>query len=275
MIPKQSTGEGRRDPRVTEPELVSADAISEPERFARAPIVEAALVVNATMKNQVDQEKLASFQERLESRYPGKQVRMSWSGQWQFRPDTPPVAKTATEGAVGYLFTSPDGKQIVQARKDGFAFSRLQPYQDWKTFRREAADLWTRYVAHIQPHKIERIALRYINRIELPLPLHDLKDYVLTGPELAPGIPQKLSTFFFRAIVPLEQDGAFASITETIAEDDTSKGVLPLILDIDVFRMGAFPLQVEKLFPYFDGLRNLKNLLFFNTLTDKTKALFR
>ena len=86
---------------------------------------------------------------------------------------------------------------------------------------------------------------------------------------------KSLSSFFFRLVIPVDEAEAFASITETIAEGEVSKGVVPVILDIDVFRMGAFPIVAERLWPSFEQLRELKNRFFFRSLTDKAKELFK
>lgn len=248
--------------------------MTEPEHLARAPIVEAALGIAVTLPDSVDQEKLASFQDRLGGRYPTKQVRVAWSGQVELKTDSPPVTTTAG-GPTGYLFRSTDTKQAVQALRHGFSFSRFQPYQDWETFSREARDLWSRYSTHTRPKKVTRIGLRYINRLELPLPFNDFKEYLLTVPEIAPGLPQGLSGFFFRVVIPIEKAEAFATITETIVEGELSKGAVPVILDVDVFRVGTFPIVAEKLWPAFDRLRELKNDLFFKSLTDRAKELFK
>ncbi len=199
---------------------------------------------------------------------------MLWSSQVEMRPDAPPVT-TSSSDFSGYLFRSADTKQAVQALKQAFTFSRFKPYQDWETFSREARDLWSRYATLTKPEKVTRIGLRYINRLELPLPFNDLKEYLLTGPEIAPGLPQGMASFFFRVVLPIGDAEAFATVTETIAEGEEPKGVVPVILDVDVFRMGTFPIVAEKLWPAFDRLRELKNDLFFKTLTDKAKDLFK
>jgi uncharacterized protein (TIGR04255 family) len=249
--------------------------MTEPERLSRAPIVEAALSINTVLPDSVNQETLASFQERLGGRYPTKEVRMVWSGQVEMKPADTPQITTTSGGPSGYIFRSADNRQAVQALRQGFTFSRFKPYQDWDTFSREARDLWSRYATLAKPEKVTRIGLRYINRLDLPLPFNDFKEYLLTVPEIAPGLPQGLASFFFRVVIPVDKAEAFAIITETIVEGEESKGVVPVILDIDVFRTGAFPIVADKLWPAFDRLRELKNDLFFKTLTDKAKDLFK
>ncbi len=250
--------------------------MTETEHLAHAPIVEASLAIGATFAKPVDQELLASFQDRLGGRYPAKEVRIAWAGQVELKADAPPQFAVAPgSGPAGYLFRSADTKQAVQALKDGFSFSRFRPYEDWSKFVKEARDLWERYAALTKPEKINRIGLRYINRLELPLPFDDFKEFILTGPEIAPELPQGLASFFFRAVVPIDEAKAFGVITETTVETEATKTVVPLILDIDVFRAGTFTVTADQLWPSFDRLREVKNRLFFKSLTDKAKDLFR
>ena len=48
------------------------------------------------------------------------------------------------------------------------------------------------------------MALRYINRINIPLPFTDFKQYLRTTPEIARELPQGLSTFLMRLVIPMD-----------------------------------------------------------------------
>nr|MBC8551408.1 TIGR04255 family protein [Candidatus Brocadiales bacterium] len=177
-------------------------------------------------------------------------------------------------GPDGYLFQSPIKKKIVQARLDGFTFNKLKPYESWKAFRSEACELWNIYCQITSPVKITRIALRYINRIEIPLPMNDFKDYVLTTPEIAPKLPQALNHFFMQLEIPNPELPAIALITQTMG-NPTANQRLPLILDIDVFSKTDFIHNDEEMWKEFEKLRKFKNEVFFNSITEKTKELFK
>jgi len=174
----------------------------------------------------------------------------------------------------GYLYTSVDGKYIVQARLDGFTLSRLQPYDNWESFRDEGKRLWEHYIAIAMPNLVSRLALRYINRLELPMPFKDFKEYILTTPEIAPALPQGLKTFFMRLEVPHDEYQAIAIVTETI-EPPPNDQFLPLIFDIDVIHEAQFSPGSTEIWQTFEQLRNFKNEIFFNSLTDKAKELFK
>jgi len=248
--------------------------MTSPEHLPHAPITEAILDIACTLPANVDHESLAGYQSKLGGRYPGKQVRNQWKSVLEVSGSGPPIAKS-DGGPIGYLFRTADTKQVVQARLNGFTFSRLQPYVSWDALSAEARLLWDAFVAFAKPTNVTRIAVRYINKMPLPLPISDFKEYVLTGVEIAPTLPQAVTEYFFRVAIPVQDPQAVAILTQTIDTSDAPKGTLPLILDIDIFRQGSFPITPAKLWPLFSPLHDLKNRFFFESITDKTKELFK
>jgi uncharacterized protein (TIGR04255 family) len=247
--------------------------MSTPIRFPRAPITEALLDIHVKLPSQINLTRLANLHDAVKDRYPSKRERVSWQGGFQITPGTGPAVLPPSGGPDGYLFTSADGRQIVQARLEGFTFNRLKPYDKWETFRDEAKELWQRYVQIASPEVVTRLALRYINRIEIPLPMKDFKEYILTTPEITPELPQGLGSFFMRLVIPEPKTQAVAVVTETMEPIADPSKALPLIFDIDVFRQAAFDID-DRIWETFESLRNLKNDIFFKSLTPKAKELF-
>lgn len=243
------------------------------DHLRNAPIVEALLDIQVTLPEKTIPESLEGLQRKLGGRYPAKQIRKNFQGELTFAADAAPVAKTL-ERFGGYQFASSDGKEVVQARLDGYSFSRLHPYTNWEQFSSLAREGWREYAKLLKPVSVNRIALRYINRIPLPVPFSDFTEYVLTAPRVAPTLSLDLKQFFFRAVTQDEKAKATVVITETVEETTTSSLHVPLILDIDVFRMGSFPKEAEKLWPLFAPLHDLKNRVFFESVTPATLELF-
>lgn len=240
-------------------------------RFPRAPILEALLDIRVILPPNVKLDRLATLQDRCSDRYPQRRERIMWEAQWTVKEGSMESA-AAKGGPDGYIFTSENGKQLFQARFDGFTFNRLRPYDRWESFRDEAMELWKHYLAIAQPESVTRIALRYINELNLPLPIRDFKDYILTTPEIAPEMPQGLRTFFIRLEIPDPESETVAIITETMKPPQVD--VLPLIFDIDVFQEQTLDPHEAKIWETFEHLREFKNRIFFNSITDKAKGLF-
>jgi uncharacterized protein (TIGR04255 family) len=107
------------------------------------------------------------------------------------------------------------------------------------------------------------------------LPFGDFKEYILTTPEIASGIPQGLAQFFMQLVIPNADKQATAVVTETIEKTDDKSKVLPLIFDIDVSRNIILESKSDEIWNIMDNLRNFKNKIFMNSLTEKTKELFK
>jgi uncharacterized protein (TIGR04255 family) len=236
------------------------------------PITEALLDIRCKLPAAVHLDSLAVLHAAIQDRYPNKRERKSFQGTIQIKPEGQVEVLAPPGQPDGYLFTSADGRQVVQVRFDGFTFNRLRPYDRWEALRDEAKVHWRAYAAVARPEVISRIALRYINRIEAPVPL-DFKEYLLTTPEIAPGLPQGLSNFLMRLEVPDPKSGSIAVITETMEQEKNRR--LPLILDIDVIRETPFDPKSEDYWEVFEQLHDLTSEIFFRTVTDKAKELFQ
>jgi uncharacterized protein (TIGR04255 family) len=242
--------------------------------FQNAPIIEALLDVRVELPQEVDLKKLEAFHGFVKERFPEKQERKFIKAEFKLSPEIASTSFPASSETIGYLFRSPNEKKIVQARLDGFTFNKLKPYERWELLRSEATKLWDLYLQVANPLRITRIALRYINRIDVPLPLKDFKEYILTTPEIAPNLPQALSHFFMRLVIPNPEIQATAAIIETM-ENPIDNQRLSLILDIDVWRETIYEPNRPEMWNDFEQLRTFKNDIFFNSITEKTKELFR
>jgi uncharacterized protein (TIGR04255 family) len=255
------------------PEALKGKLLSEYTVFPNPPIVEAILDIRVLLPKEVGFEKLEAFHDYIKERFPKKQEHKLFKASIELSPKGPGPLETSG-GPDGYRFQSPDEKKIVQARLDGFTFNKLKPYEKWDVFRSEARELWDYYFQLTNPVKITRIALRYINRIEIPLPMKDFKEYILTNPEVAPKLPQALDRFFMQLGIPNPDIQATALITQTM-ETPTENQRLPLIFDIDVFRKVNYIGNEPEMWDEFEKLRTFKNEVFFNSITEKTEELFK
>lgn len=242
--------------------------------FPNAPITEAVIEIKVQLPEETDVKSLESFHEHIKERFPEKQEQRFLKADFKLSQKDKLTSFPTKTGTQGYLFHSREEKKVVQSRIDGFAFNKLKPYENWELFRSEGRELWELYSKIVNPIRVIRIGLRYINRIEVPLPFNDFSDYLLTNPQIAPNLPQAVSHFFMRLEVPNPDIEATAIITQTMDKPTTAQR-LPLILDIEVFRITEYLGKAEDMWEDFEKLRDFKNDIFFNSVTEKAKELFR
>jgi uncharacterized protein (TIGR04255 family) len=244
-------------------------------QFPNPPITEAILDLRVELPEEIGLGQLAEFQTSIRARFPGRRTKVMGQAKVAISEESGLKLGDASVAAIGYLFTAKDNSRIVQARRDGFTFNWLQRYETWAALRDEARPLWKHFCEIARPKYVERVALRYINRIEIPLPLNDFADYVLFAPQVPTGLPQGLQSFLMRLVIPHPEYEAIAIITEATEPVESGSTVLPLIFDIDVFREARHDTGDESIWQTLEKLRHLKNEIFHGSMTAKAKALFQ
>ena len=240
--------------------------------FENAPITEALIDIRVKMREDLTVEQLESIYNSISGQYPDKKARHKWEDKFEFKKGEPPVSLGA-ETIDGYIFTSTDQKQIFQARLDGFTFSRLMPYETWEQLRDEAYKLWQKYREVTSP-EITRVALRYINKMEIPLSGKDFSEYLKASPIIPEALPQGVSSFLTRVVIHEPSIDAAAIITQAL-EQVVNPNFIPIILDIDVFRQKSEGISEVDAWKILEKLRHFKNKIFFESITEKTKEIFQ
>ncbi|MBD1923548.1 TIGR04255 family protein [Microcoleus sp. FACHB-831] len=240
-----------------------------PKHYSQAPITEAAISLRLELPDDVTLATLTDVHLAIKAAYPMSQDILAFQGQMLAGAS---VGATASQTQIGYNFLSSDQKHSFQARLDGFTFSRLAPYERWETFRDEAQRLWNIYRSVANPKSISRLALRYINRLDFPLPLDDLKDYLRTVPEVSADLPQGLSGYFMQLQIPQVDLTAMLLLNQAIIPPQ-NPNVVSVLLDIDLFRDSDFPSEEKALWEILEQLHIRTDQVFEACITDRTREL--
>lgn len=251
--------------------LNGVDLVADRAPYSKAPITEALIDIQVTLPSGATVADLANVGIGEDTGYPHRRNRFAIQGEIAIGEQ---IGTAARQTHVGYDFLSRDERQIVQVRLNGFTLSRLAPYDRWKTFREEAHRLWTLYRAVAEPASIDRVAVRYINRLNLPYPMEDLKDYLRTVPEVSSDLPQGLSGYLMQLAIPQEDIKADLLLNEALLPPP-SPNMASVLLDIDLFRNLKDSIEEDELWGLLDQLRVRKNDVFEACITERTRELIR
>jgi len=242
--------------------------------YRNAPITEALVDFRIVYDREVSLLDLKKFGSEIKSQYPHESPRTIFAGEINF--ESSQTQTKASQTVVGYIFHSPDRSQAVQARLDGFTVSRFPKYQDWPHLIGEAHRLWDIFVRTLRPKRVIRIAVRYINQINLPL--RDGKvgfeDYLRTFPQVK-GIEEDLDLdqFLLRLVIPQNDIQAKLILTEAVVP--STGDTIGIILDIDLFRENiSLDPRDSNIWSILEKFRDRKNLYFEASITDTTRGLF-
>jgi uncharacterized protein (TIGR04255 family) len=116
--------------------------------------------------------------------------------------------------------------------------------------------------------------VRDINHINIPLPVDDLSKYFTASPKIPDNIQGIISGFLSKVVVyDLEMDVA-TNIVQALDKSAKPDKHITVVLDIDSFKTGNFNVNNGEMWEIFANLRNIKNQVFFNSITDETARLF-
>jgi uncharacterized protein (TIGR04255 family) len=249
------------------------------ENLPNAPIVEAVIDIRCraevaleetTLKTQLA-EKLVDYQylDAVHDFKVEQQVHLR-----EELPEEPIIRRLGWKGIR--FIASDDKKHIAHFNRDGFRFSRLEPYLSWDNLFEEGMRLWSIYVDIAQPSEIHRIGLRYINRIQLPPNELHFEKYLQPTVQPPMGLDLPFQGFLHQDTLAVPGYLYAINIIRTIQPpvSPTAQG-MGLILDIDAFTTQGFALDPSLMEKRMLELRWLKNKVFFGSVTPEALKLFQ
>lgn len=242
-------------------------------RLSHAPVAEAALEIRARAAEGWSEDAISPALQAQLPDYPSQGPHQAYAGSFEIKAGVEPKLAAEDLGWCGVAATSGDGKQIAFFERDRFLFSRLEPYPGWDDFRAEANRLWNVHRSLARPLELQRIGLRFINRMTLPTQDLNFEDYLFAAPKEPEGLPLPFSGFLHRDVLSVPGHAYGILITRAIQPADVANAAnITLIIDVDVFSTEPVPLEDANLEKRLSEMRWLKNKAFFGSITRQTKA---
>lgn len=248
--------------------------MSKIQHLKNAPIKEAVIDIRLNLSKKFQEDDESKVEKLFSEDF--KDIKKIWTfeGKIQIGDDDGKTAVQETHKAwMGYRLISKDGLNVLQIRNNGFTFSRLYPYKNWKSIKANATKYWKLFRSFKEIENISRLAVRYINKITLPLKAKEISDYFTAPPSIPPNVSQTLVDFFTKVSIGYPERKTTANIIQTIYKVDENRGV-DILLDIDVFSLQP-DFDEKEIWEFFDYLRDLKNKVFFESITEKTLEMYK
>ena len=239
------------------------------EHLRNAPIVEAVVDFRVLRTEGVSSDRFADLQSVIGTHYSQATPMHSIEAQFVLGQEAPTTS--AATARVGWQYRA--DSMVAQFRVDGFTFSKLEPYTTWNAVFSEALRLWAVYARLAEPAEVVRIAVRYINRLQVPVPAQ-IGDYLAAPPTVPPPISRQLRQFLCRLVIDDVRRNASAVIVQA-SEPLIGPPAITLLIDIDASKESlAVAPEDPRLPEMFLQLRDLKNEIFFASITEKTVEMY-
>ena len=169
-----------------------------------------------------------------------------------------------------YIYLTPDQKERVEVLEDTLTYVSELPYSGWENFIAQVDNVLKIFTNVLSNVEIKRTSIRFINRFLLD-EFENPEDYFTTvisknGDTLYP-----LRQYGFRLQYDIPQTNIYAIVNQSVINDIVNK--FAYVLDIDVLDKQSLFYEKETILSCMSNLRNIKNKIFFDSITEKTIRL--
>jgi uncharacterized protein (TIGR04255 family) len=240
--------------------------------LSRAPVVEAVLDIRARPEVEWLEQSVTDRLKNLLPDYPHADRQREFTQQQIFGETS---AKFQDKGWTGVRLMSAHAENIAEFTRDGFAYHRLPPYQNWTQFSGEAMRLWRHFLEIAQPGELQRIGVRFIGRIEMEPEEGNFEEYIQPSPTTPRGIELPFLGFFHQDTLGVPGYPYVVNIIRTIQLPQKPTQGCAIILDIDVGTDQPFKPSEEEMARCLAEMRWLKNRVFFGSIAEKTLEKYK
>ena len=168
-----------------------------------------------------------------------------------------------------------DENEVLLVNPQSLAVSQLAVYPGWQTFFGRFERDWNIWKSISGFNKIERMGMRYINRLDVPLidNIARHEDFLTLQIQLPPEYPLTIG-YSLNARLPLHDVKCVANVNSGTAPSPVP-GHAAFTLDIDVIRVIDLPNKDTDIIELLHEMRGAKNQLFESLITDAARERFR
>ena len=171
-------------------------------------------------------------------------------------------------------FSREDEKAFIQVGPDQLTVHHLKPYPSWLMFQPLIRKGFKAYLEAATPKGIQKIGLRYINRIEIPGERVELKDYFRFYPFVGTELPEDYGPFIVGIEVPYEDIRDMLRLQLTSVKG-SARDVVGVLLDLDYFlAKPGLSATLEDTSQWVDLAHDRLEEVFEATITDRLRAIF-
>lgn len=246
------------------------------QQLSKPPITEAVVDFRVKLQDRINVDILKKVEDHLDKKYTSKGPNRKVSATLQVDAnDSENPQLLSTNNIVGYSFESSDKHYLIQLNLEGITISRLNGYTSWDELVEELANVYATYKEIVGEFVITRTAVRYINKLTVPLQYLDFDDYLTVAPQVPKGLPQVMSEFVTRTVTPVDEERATVIFMQALQPNFEPVDGISVIIDIDVFSEEQYSSEDAIRSVMLDKLRKLKNKTFFSSITEKALELIK
>lgn len=241
------------------------------EKFKHPPIKEAVFILNFASPVPTDKLNSLTNNSALKAKYPFFQK--SIQNNFKFNNSAKSQSASIENLLDGYVFKTSEHSPewILQTKRNYFSLHKVESYNCWEDLIIELKSIFEILaVVFGNELTLKEVAIRYINHIPIQ-PDQNLKSWFKLLPAEIEGIPISYNKFFQQ--ISIHENDLNGVVIQSVLEINK---LLNFVIDVRVSKViENQTVSSDELDKLFSDIRNLKNNIFFNIITEELKPLFR
>jgi len=216
------------------------------------------------------------FYERIRERFPEEGRRDQVGVQLSVSPEQ--ADWRLERGTPRSLFLASDQSRMVQVAPDQLVYNQLhpdqeRPYRHYEEWRPTVMEMLALYRELAKPKSVERVGLRYINKIVIPALQFSMGEYFALYPYVPQDLAGEHGDFIMRLQIPPLREGheLLVSFGSAPAEQEGTTAFLLDLYDVSVPEDSDDPGSIEH---RFDQAHENIIHAFEHSITPGARALF-
>lgn len=234
-------------------------------RYQRPPLLEAVAEFRFAPDSPWDTTVPGLIYDRLKNAFPKKEQVMALDAAIQAESNTfQPVERLR--------LTREDERALLHLNANYLSVSRLEPYESWEEFKPLIDEAVATYRDVANPAGIQRVGLRYVNRVVIPVEEFDLANYFAFYPHLGEQLPSQHGPFICGVQFAYEEgrDAVRMQLADSPNDGDNAA----FVLDIDYFLAVAGETAFEEVDTWLETAHGRIEELFEGSITDALREQF-
>jgi uncharacterized protein (TIGR04255 family) len=183
-----------------------------------------------------------------------------------------------TDTLAGYKMTAKNAVDVVLITENTLCTSRYAPYESWEALIGAAQQNFDVFIKIAGRRHVARIGTRFVNRFDFPNSMiqgKELSDFLRIGISIPEEITNTIGPYSLAVNTIENSTGAKILIQSAVIQPPALLDHTSITLDIDAFWDTEIPQRIEEMWNKTAILRDAKNSVFENSITDKLRELFQ
>jgi len=240
-------------------------------QYRNPPIVEAICEFRFSQETKWDPTIPGLLYEKLNTQFPIKESRINQ--MIEFKIDNAGLQHLVKNPNQMAVFLANDRKSLVQVGANKLSIHHLKPYPGWENFRPKIKQTFDTLDSIIDIKGIDRLALMYIDKIEIPGHNVDMKQYFNFMPHLGSGFNQPFTDFVMGCDFPYnnKRDICKLQLTSALPEKKTNTAY---VMTTEYFLAKKKAVSKDAALDWVDNAHTVVHDLFQSCITEKMEDLF-